>query len=117
MFGLACEGAYAPLGSFANAFASNATDLNEAIIEDEPMPNPEVKLQIHYKAAPFVTSQHPHAVQINRLHSSAICVEIGDRLRDVLTPNGLPPYLLALAELLDRIGQHGPSQTFCDRRR
>lgn len=35
LFGLACEGAYAPAGSFAAAFAANKTELNEAIIEDD----------------------------------------------------------------------------------
>jgi hypothetical protein len=35
LFGHAVEGAYAPAGSFAAAFASNKTELNEAIIEDD----------------------------------------------------------------------------------
>jgi hypothetical protein len=37
LFGHACEGAYAPAGSFAAALAANATDLNEALIEDDPV--------------------------------------------------------------------------------
>jgi putative DNA primase/helicase len=37
LFGHACEGAYAPAGSFAAALAANATELNEAIIEEDPV--------------------------------------------------------------------------------
>jgi hypothetical protein len=37
LFGHACEGAYAPAGSFAAAFAANKMELNEAIIEDDPV--------------------------------------------------------------------------------
>jgi hypothetical protein len=37
LFGLACEQAYAPAGSFAAALAANAIELNEALIEDDPV--------------------------------------------------------------------------------
>jgi hypothetical protein len=50
-----------------------------------------------------MTSQVPNGVQIDRLHSSAICTEIGERLRAALAadPNQLPPHLLGLSEQLD----------------
>jgi hypothetical protein len=35
LFSHACEGSYAPAGSFAAALAANATTLNEALIEDD----------------------------------------------------------------------------------
>jgi energy-coupling factor transporter ATP-binding protein EcfA2 len=35
LFGHACEGAYAAAGSFAAAWAANATELNEALIEED----------------------------------------------------------------------------------
>jgi len=37
LFGHACEGAYAAAGSFAAALAGNATELNEALIEEDPV--------------------------------------------------------------------------------
>jgi hypothetical protein len=37
LFGHACEGAYAMTGSFAAALAGNATELNEALIEEDPV--------------------------------------------------------------------------------
>jgi hypothetical protein len=37
LFGHACEEAYATAGSFAAALAANATELNEALIEDDPV--------------------------------------------------------------------------------
>jgi hypothetical protein len=37
LFAHACEGAYAPAGSFSAALAANATELNEALIEDDPV--------------------------------------------------------------------------------
>ncbi|MHC2530585.1 hypothetical protein [Bradyrhizobium diazoefficiens] len=37
LFGHACEGAYTPAGSFAEAFAANAAELNEALIEEDPV--------------------------------------------------------------------------------
>jgi len=50
-----------------------------------------------------MTSQDPNGVQINRVHSGAICTEIGERLSAALAgnPNQLPPNLLGLTELLD----------------
>jgi hypothetical protein len=41
-------------------------------------------------------------VQINRIHSAAICKEIGERLSVVLGPQSIemPPPLLALTEQL-----------------
>jgi hypothetical protein len=37
LFGHACEAAYATAGSFAAALAANAIDLNESLIEDDPV--------------------------------------------------------------------------------
>ena len=37
LFGHACEGAFTTAGSFAAALAANATDLNETLIEDDPV--------------------------------------------------------------------------------
>lgn len=37
LFGHACEAAYTTVGSFAVALAANAVDLNEALIEDDPV--------------------------------------------------------------------------------
>ncbi len=52
-----------------------------------------------------MTSQNPHSVQINRDHSGAICMEIGERLRVTLTGNPIqvPAHLLHLAKLLDDV--------------
>jgi len=50
-----------------------------------------------------MTSQDPNGVQINCVHSDAICTEIGERLSATLAgnPTQLPPHLLSMAELLD----------------
>jgi hypothetical protein len=52
-----------------------------------------------------MTSQDPNVIQIDRVHSGAICTEIGERLH--ATPTGkpvqLPAHLLNLTELLDNI--------------
>jgi hypothetical protein len=52
-----------------------------------------------------MTSQDPCGIQINRVHSGAICMEIGERLRLTLTgnPTRVPPHLLSLTELLDDV--------------
>jgi hypothetical protein len=52
-----------------------------------------------------MTSQYPHGVQISRVHSGAICMEIGERLRVALTGNqtGVPAHLLRLTKLLDNV--------------
>jgi hypothetical protein len=52
-----------------------------------------------------MTSQDPNGVQIDRVHSGAICTEIGERLRATPTGNPiqLPTRLLTLTELLDDI--------------
>ena len=44
-------------------------------------------------------------VQINRIHSGAVCQEIGERLSVELGPqsNELPPRLLALTEQLAKV--------------
>jgi hypothetical protein len=44
-------------------------------------------------------------VQINRIHSGAVCKEIGERLSVELGPqsNELPPRLLALMEQLAKV--------------
>jgi hypothetical protein len=48
---------------------------------------------------------HQSDVQINRIHSGAICKEIGERLSARLSPqsNELPARLLALMEQLEKI--------------
>jgi hypothetical protein len=64
-----------------------------------------------------MTKQKPHGVQINRVHSGAICAEIGDRLRDAMpaAPIRLPPHLLGLTARLDRIERGGVLEEFpCD---
>ena len=50
-----------------------------------------------------MTSQNPNGIQIDRVHSGAICTEIGERLRIALagTPNPLPLRLLSLLERFD----------------
>jgi len=50
-------------------------------------------------------SQDPNGLQIHRVHSGAICTEIGERLRVTLTgnPTRLPPRLLSLTKLLDSV--------------
>lgn len=52
---------------------------------------------------PFMTSQDPNGVQIDRVHSGAICTEVGERLLAALArnPGQMPPRLLRLADLLD----------------
>jgi len=52
-----------------------------------------------------MTSRNPSGVQINRVHSGAICTEIGERLRATLigNPTCLLPHLLRLTELLDSV--------------
>ena len=48
---------------------------------------------------------HQSDVQINRIHSSAICEEMGERLAARLGPqsNELPARLLALMEQLEKV--------------
>lgn len=50
-----------------------------------------------------MTSQDPYGVQINRVHSDAICTEIGERLCATLagSPTKFQPRLLSLAKMLD----------------
>jgi len=48
-----------------------------------------------------MTSQNSNIVQINRVHSGAICTEIGERLRATLTGIPTPPPLFRETELLD----------------
>lgn len=52
-----------------------------------------------------MTSQTPAGVQIDRVHSGAICTEIGERLRIALagTPDPLPSRLLNLLERFDSV--------------
>jgi hypothetical protein len=47
-------------------------------------------------------------VQIDRVHTSAICKEMGERLSIALGPQSieLPPRLLALIEQLAKVGPH-----------
>ena len=50
-------------------------------------------------------SQDPDCVQIDRIHTGAICNEIGERLRATLTgnPDRLPPHILGLTERFDSV--------------
>lgn len=52
-----------------------------------------------------MTSQNLNGVQIDRVHSGAICTEIGEQLRITLagTPNPLPSRLLGLMERFDSV--------------
>jgi hypothetical protein len=52
---------------------------------------------------PSMTSPDRDGVQITHVHSEAICAEVAERLRPVLTTNstGVPPDLLELAKRLD----------------
>lgn len=49
-------------------------------------------------------STHQNDVQIDRVHSGAVCKEIGEKLSVVLGPQSieLPPHLLALMEQLPK---------------
>jgi hypothetical protein len=51
-----------------------------------------------------MTSQDPN-VQIDQIHTGAICNEIGERLRATLTgnPDRLPPHILGLTEQFDSV--------------
>jgi hypothetical protein len=52
-----------------------------------------------------MTSQDSNGVQIDQIHTGAICKEIGERLRGTLTgnPNQLPPHLRGLMERFDSV--------------
>ncbi len=52
-----------------------------------------------------MTSQHLNGVQIDRIHSGAICKEVGERLRGTLTgnPGQLPTHLRGLMERFDSV--------------
>ena len=52
-----------------------------------------------------MTGQQRNQVHISRVHSEAICAEIGARLPAALTgsPARLPPHLLKLIELLEDV--------------
>jgi len=51
--------------------------------------------------------QDPGGVQIDRIHTGAICEEIGERLRVTLTgsPKQLPPHIRGLTERFDSVGR------------
>jgi hypothetical protein len=53
-----------------------------------------------------MTSQRPSRIEIDRVHTGAICAEIGERLRAALPcdPARLPPPPVRLMELVDSIG-------------
>jgi hypothetical protein len=55
-------------------------------------------------------TNHIDDVQINRVHSGAICKEIGDRLRDSLTGErgDPPPALRLLMERLAKTSSQNP---------
>jgi hypothetical protein len=59
--------------------------------------------------ATFMTGQKPHDVQIDRLHSRAICEEIGERLQLAIptAPARVPSRLLSLTARLDVIQRGG----------
>jgi hypothetical protein len=50
----------------------------------------------------------PNDIQIDRIHSGAVCKEMGDRLSVALGPQSieLPPRLLALIEQLAKVETH-----------
>lgn len=50
-------------------------------------------------------SQDPGGVRIDRIHTGAICQEIGERLRVTLTgnPKQVPRHILGLTERFDSI--------------
>jgi hypothetical protein len=50
-------------------------------------------------------SQDPNGIQIDRIHTGAICKEIGERLLAALrgNPNRLPLHILSLAERFDSV--------------
>ena len=50
-------------------------------------------------------SQDPNGIQIDRIHTGAICKEIGERLRGALrgNPNRLPLHILGLTERFDSV--------------
>jgi hypothetical protein len=52
-----------------------------------------------------MTRQNPNRVEITRVHSEAICTEVGERLRGALpaNPARLPPDLLRLTKRLDSV--------------
>jgi hypothetical protein len=58
------------------------------------------------QAEHVMISQYPNSVEIDRVHSVAICLEIGERLGGALTAPRLPP---RLAELLDIFECHNVS--------
>jgi len=70
---------------------------------------PALVRQVQLQPATFMTNQKPHGVHINRVHSGAICAEIGERLHDAIpaAPTRLPPHLLDLTTRLDRIQPSG----------
>jgi hypothetical protein len=86
-----------------------------------PLRNGEVPFSGDYglqQKAPFMTSQNPNNVQIDRVNSGAICTEIGERLRATLTgnPSQLPPYLVRLTERLDGVESGDVASTEVDLR-
>jgi hypothetical protein len=66
---------------------------------------PQVELQM----ANSMTSQKPHDVKINSVHSRAICEEIGERLQFAIpaAPARVPSRLLSLTARLDVIQRGG----------
>ncbi|MGA7998232.1 MAG: hypothetical protein WCA28_25500 [Bradyrhizobium sp.] len=50
-------------------------------------------------------SQDPNGIQIDRMHTGAICNEIGERLRATLrrNPNRLSLHILSLTERFDSV--------------
>jgi hypothetical protein len=50
-------------------------------------------------------SQDPNGIQIDRIHTGAICKEIGERLHATLAgnPKQVPPSILGLTERFDSV--------------
>ena len=55
------------------------------------------------QAEHVMNSQYPNSVEIDRVHSVAICLEIGEGLGGALTatPTRLPPRLAELLDILE----------------
>ena len=76
---------------------------------NEPIRLPGVGPAVELQMATFMTGQKPHDVQIDRLHSHAICEEIGERLQFAIPPasDRVPSRLLGLTARLGRIQRGG----------
>jgi len=64
----------------------------------------ELQQTEHVMISQYPNSQYPNSVKINRVHSAAICSEIGERLGDALIEPStrLPPRLTELLNVIER---------------